>query len=633
MGLLDWIGEAIGKAFNTLAEFIGDAMETAFSATLGNLFVVGDKLLKQMLIEVKGSDTEINSNATALSKLMETEFIDDANKAINTALDYEGTLDPGEATRVLKALYGPIDEHMISGVIFALIAEIVSLGQVEGVQQLLAMEDKMKGFSDLASTYRRMQNEVGLFQSYRKELNARYQNIIPGPTDLIRMQLREVFHPDYRDELLLPSPSDIFKTAMKEQGFNEYWSDSYWAAHWVLPSMGDLDELLHRRFISPEEWEIMVRRNDYLPAWIPNRKKIIYKPYTRVDTRRMWDLRSLSEQEVYENYQDLGYDEDHARKMTTWTKLYVIAVELRARYSKGWISAADVKSEIIAAGMSPSRAEIWVQKIIKPDQETRTEKERDVTKSEIVKGVKTGVITREDGIELLVGMGYDDDEANYILEINIPIDEEDEVVKERQLTKADILKALKTEVITRDEAKDQLMDLRYPSAAAEMLLNIFDAQVDLPPTMRLREASKADIVLGVKKGLITQEEGYGMLLDLGFTANAAIFILAVKTEESPFSPINYEEFWNLVNLRRKSLGLSVKIVPEELKELEKQIWELEDLQREGVRAGESEKFFTELDKTLDPLKERYLTLKETGTGSDKTTEAPTSKKNKEWGYI
>ncbi|GAH74217.1 unnamed protein product, partial [marine sediment metagenome] len=174
MSLFEDVGEAIGKAFGNLADFIGKAIEKAASATLGNLFVVGDKLLKQMLIEVKGSDTDINSNATALSNLMETEFIDDANKAINTALDYEGTLEPGEATRILKTLYGPIDEHMISGVIFALVAEIVSLGQVEGVQSLLAMEDKLKGFSDLASTYRKMQNEIGLFQPYQKELNARY---------------------------------------------------------------------------------------------------------------------------------------------------------------------------------------------------------------------------------------------------------------------------------------------------------------------------------------------------------------------------------------------------------------------------------------------------------------------------
>ncbi|MBA7589715.1 hypothetical protein ES708_31804 [subsurface metagenome] len=175
------------------------------------------------------------------------------------------------------------------------------------------------------------------------------------------------------------------------------------------------------------------------------------------------------------------------------------------------------------------------------------------------------MISRTEGAELLIDMGYDEDEAVYILEINIPRDEEDVVVSQRELTKADILKGLKTEVITRGEAMTRLLELRYSPADAEFLLKIFDAQVKPPVEPREREASKADILLGVKKGLISETEGYGMLLDLDFTPEAAAFILEVKAEVSPFSPINFAEFKNRAQKYRRAAGMEIAEMPEEVK--------------------------------------------------------------------
>lgn len=262
---------------------------------------------------------------------------------------------------------------------------------------------------------------AGLVPQLRYGFNEQYQAMIPGPTDLVRMELREVFHPDFREELLLPATSSTFKEAMRKHGYKDYWSDSYWGAHWVLPSLGNLDEMLHRGIITLEEWQIMVRRNDYLPAWIDNREKIIYKPYTRVDIRRMKDLELVTDEEVFNNYKFLGYDDEHAKRMTTWTKAYIISVEMRARYSKGWVTAEEITKELIAAGVPETRAKIWIQRIVKADKEDRTAKERDLTKGEIVKGVKEAVLSVEEAIELLIDMGYDRDEAEYIITINVEV--------------------------------------------------------------------------------------------------------------------------------------------------------------------------------------------------------------------
>ncbi|GAI69357.1 unnamed protein product, partial [marine sediment metagenome] len=150
---------------------------------------------------------------------------------------------------------------------------------------------------------------------------------------------------------------------------------------------------------------------------------------------------------------------------------------------------------------------------------------------------------------------------------NIPPDEEDVVVRQRELTKADILKGLKTEVITRDEARDRLRELRYSPADAEFLLKIFDAQVKPPIEPAGREASKADIILAVKKGLITPEDAYLMLQDIDFTPEASMFILEVKAEVSPFSPINFAEFKDRAQKYRRAAGMVGVEMPEEIKKV------------------------------------------------------------------
>ncbi|MCK5504540.1 MAG: hypothetical protein KAJ10_05230 [Thermodesulfovibrionia bacterium] len=419
MGIVEEIGEAIGKAFGVLADFIGEAVEKAAEIVLGSLYVAGDLLVKQMLTEVTGSDTEIKTNATALSELMEDQFIDDPNRAINTAIDYEGTLEAGEATRVLQLLYGPIDEHMISGVIFALITEAVSLGQIEGVQNLLAMEDKLKGFSDLASTYRKMQNEVGLFQPYMKDLNARYQNLIPGPGDNVRFALREVWDPTRRSQLLQETPARKYYDRLNQNGFSDEIGDDFWASHWVLPGVGQLNEMLHRRVIDDQTHDDFIRYNDFDPVVRPWLKAISYNPYTRVDARRMYDLSILNEQELHDNYLDLGYDETHAENMTTWTKVFIISGDLKDQYTKGWITKAEVLSRLIAAGMKQDRAEELTRNIVKATGESRIATERDLTKTEIIKGVKKGIISSQDAIDILMDMGYSQEEAEYIVLINV----------------------------------------------------------------------------------------------------------------------------------------------------------------------------------------------------------------------
>jgi len=311
-----------------------------------------------------------------------------------------------------------------------------------------------------------------------------------------------------------PQAPPLYYKYMAELGFNFYHASNYWAEHWKLPALGQLNEMLHRKVINPQQYEDYLRYNDYIKESWPWLTAISYRPYTRVDTRRMWDLGLLSDAEVHTNYMDLGYDEEHATRMTIWTKAYVLSVELRARYSKGWITANQVLEEIIAAGVPKKRAETWVQKIVKPEKEGRTTVERDITKAEIVKGVKEGILLEEDAIEMLLGMGYDASEAEYILLVNL--------------------------------AK----------------------------------------ITG--------------------------------------SPKTWSEFQQLVNLRRKSQGLHVISISKEIMEIEKQILRLLEKRDKLVEQDKNSELVKRLDKKIEALKVKHQELRKAakGNGENKRTLSP-----------
>jgi len=384
----------------------------------------------------------------------------------------------------------------------------------------------------------------------------------PPPATLVNWQAREVFEPEMiekyglDDELGAIDREPFYKAGMTDEQIT-----NFWRAHWEHASWIQVIEMLHRGLVTEADVWDWFRVVEIPPIW---RQKLIDTAYTwptRVDVRRWWDMRTIDEAELRRLYSGMGYHGDNLDNYVLWTKVYVAFPDLMARWTKGWLTEADVRSELTTLGMPAARVDELIQTKIKPSGADRTETERNITKTDIIKGVKTGVITRGEGQELLVDMGYDEDEAVYILDINIPEDEEDVVVKDRELTKADILKGLKTEVITEAEARSRLMDLRYSPADTDILLTIYTVQAEQPTDPRSREASKADIVLAVKKGLITPESAYLMLQDIGFTPEAAEFILMVKAETSPFSPVNYIEFKKLTQEWRQAAGMTAKPVP------------------------------------------------------------------------
>ena len=143
---------------------------------------------------------------------------------------------------------------------------------------------------------------------------------IPPVQDLITMAVREVFSPEVRSTFRLDEdfPTDFAAFAHK-QGISEEWARNYWAAHWVLPSLRQGFEMLHRRVITADDLDVLMRAQDVMPFWRENLTQIAFAPLTRVDVRRMHGLGLLDEEELVSRYMDLGFAEDNAAMMAQFT--------------------------------------------------------------------------------------------------------------------------------------------------------------------------------------------------------------------------------------------------------------------------------------------------------------------------
>ena len=77
---------------------------------------------------------------------------------------------------------------------------------------------------------------------------------IPTPSDLVRFVVRECFPL----EELPPAPEQFVKY-MAWYGFDELWCRGYWEAHWVLPSISNLQELFWRGLLTEEEFRRYIK--------------------------------------------------------------------------------------------------------------------------------------------------------------------------------------------------------------------------------------------------------------------------------------------------------------------------------------------------------------------------------------
>jgi len=206
--------------------------------------------------------------------------------------------------------------------------------------------------------------------------------IIPSIRDLLYLVAKEAFEPDQINAygLLAEFPEEQ-REWLNKQGMSDYWIGKWWAGHWSYPSPQQVLEMLHRKKITKNDVYQYYRVVEMPPYWRDKLMEVSYRPYSRVDIRRMHLLGVVGDEKLHQAYTDIGYDDEHAENMVKFTKLY---------NEKG---------------------------------------KNDLTRAQILRFLKLGIISKSNAYELLSEIGYDKVIIDYYLR-DVEIQVQKEYIKE-----------------------------------------------------------------------------------------------------------------------------------------------------------------------------------------------------------
>jgi len=308
--------------------------------------------------------------------------------------------------------------------------------------------------------YERMR-ELGYTDTRIGEL-VKLWTIIPQVQDILTMVAHEAFEPDAVQQMGLEDEFPAEQADwLTKQGLSPFWQMKYWAAHWDQPSIQMGFEMLHRGVIDRDTLDMLFRTVELPPYWREKLVQIAYQPYTRVDVRRMYDMGVLGEEELKTAYTDIGYDSEHADKMTEFTKRYV------------------------------------------------EDADRDLTKTEILKGYRNALLTETDCRNLLQDIRYTEAQARYYIEL--------EDYRELEATQSAAIATIKARytanLIDRADAQRLLDGLNIPAAQVTLWLQRWDVSIiespKLPSKTDLDKFYIAEVISADQYNLEMMKLGYG----------------------------------------------------------------------------------------------------------------------------
>ena len=360
--------------------------------------------------------------------------------------------------------------------------------------------------------------------------------LLPGPSDLIHMAVREVFNPQLREELTLDAEfPDAFLPWAQKLGYSEEWARNYWADHWDLPSPSQGYEMLHRGEIEMPQLVDLIKALDYAPVWRDKLINIAYNPITRVDLRRLYKSGILNPDQVKDGYKALGYNDEKAGWLRDYTLKYYSpddksqlddmadqsASTFRTAYRRGVITRDDALDRIVAAGYTEEVADFLlsiddVQLTLNPTTDAGVAV-RDLTVPIIRSAYAEKLWDRARAQQELEALGYLAWEADLLLQL-------EDLATQRELAglaEAVVKAQYVARAIDRTAASKQLDQLKVLPERRDLLLQRWDLQ----GAEKTRELTVAQLQRGLRDGLLPEVEVLSRFSGMGYNEANAKFLV------------------------------------------------------------------------------------------------------------
>ena len=199
--------------------------------------------------------------------------------------------------------------------------------------------------------------------------------------------------------------------------------------------------------------------------------------------------------------------------------------EIEKAFKTGIFDESRLRSELKAMGYKDEAINVILSLI----RENKVEKDKDLTKSEVLRAYKEGVLDEATTRKYLEDLGYSGEEITVLLALYNTTKEAEKKVREKDLTYSQIIRAYKLGIIRdRGYAKQMLMKIGYDEDEAEILLKVADAEKEASKHEEGRDLTKTDILKAMEEGLITPDQAKQMLMDIGYDEDEAELLIYTR---------------------------------------------------------------------------------------------------------
>ncbi len=428
------VGQTLGNVFSPLVDFIGNAW-----ASLRSEFI--DPLLN-----------EIQSFPDAIRKLTAPT----------------GSIDPLAARGIWAAAGGISFFIHVKLALAAAAVEAASVGQIDQIGRLWNDILNNLGISAYAKDLATADFDIGVRPALNRQILSLYTPLIPGSGDLVNMVVKEAFVP----ELRTPAP-EIFSKFMAEAGFDEFWSTTFWTAHWKPLDLQIITEMFHRKIITEDDFIRRLIILDFRPDDTEIVKQWLFRLPNRVEARIMARFGLLTDEQLNEIIRSEGVREDFVEPLRVMMQEF----NLTSVFSK--------------------------------------------TETAAISGFEDGILTESDTIKLLQQIKR----PPGVIEQEIPLMRLKRQLDFKRRQIAIVTSAAKKDIITPEMAEQEYQKLGLDPDVIGLLVGIatYEKNIATPEGVKaaVPKLTATQIVKAAQQGVIDPDAALAALQAKGYTADEA----------------------------------------------------------------------------------------------------------------
>lgn len=349
---LSWVADNVVTAFDGAMGLLGDVIRAIFEPIMQNFL--------ELFTGFFGTFTAVDTpGITSGLQSVTDQFAPEYNKLYAAA----SPLTPEEAVaRAIPWEWEANIAYILANV--GLVAvEAFSAGQLDFTLTGFLNTPMWKAWIGTSERIAQIRDEASILTPLKYFYQKEFTPLIPPIPDLIRFVVREVILPE------------VFYDLIGYHGYSPERARWFWDAHWVLPAFGNLVDAFHRGVIPEADLDKFLVWHDYSPEPRPGTTKsdleimrgVLKTLIPRVDLRYAWEMGRITDDELVEWYERLGYEEDselmaEIQKVRAMTEeIGKVRTEWINDYVDGYIEEETLRANLASLGHSALRQDYYVE--------------------------------------------------------------------------------------------------------------------------------------------------------------------------------------------------------------------------------------------------------------------------------